>query len=201
MIYAFIYHLNVKKFEFLFQTKLTSLTRNLSPKYETGRPAREPLRTRYVYVDMGTNDGRSVLSFFGMNEKTYPALMNQSLIDENDWIVYVFEANPKFNQEIKAVTEKVRAKYPRVTFKLFTETAIWTYNGQVKFYLDTVNVGANYWGSSLKDNHNDVIKSKKYSVNVSCVNIVDVFKEFNQEDLVVAKMDVEGAEVNQDLVY
>lgn len=148
---------------------------------------------RYVYIDMGTNNGDSILSFFGMDQNNYPKFLDQTLISEKEWIVYAFEANARFNEDIKDATRKVLAKQPKVKFNLFTETAVWTRNGHIKFFLDKVNAGASYWGSSLKEQHVDVISSNKVSVDVVCVDIVDILKQYNKNDFIVVKMDVEGA--------
>lgn len=148
---------------------------------------------RNVYIDLGANNGDSILSFFGMNpNKEYPSILDAETIAQKNWLVYVFEANPAFNSDIVNVVQRVKSKYTNVTFKIFTETAIWIYNGQVKFYLDTV--GRKRVSSSLKETHRGVIRSRKVSVNVTCIDIVSLLSEFTKEDLVIMKIDIEGSE-------
>ena len=77
---------------------------------------------------------------------------------------------------------------------MHSNTAAWIYDGFITFYLDTVNKGRDYWGSSLDKKHWDVAKSNLTSVNVTCLSIASILARYTPNDYVVLKMDVEGAE-------
>ena len=47
-------------------------------------------------------------------------------------------------QDIEILNHKVN---------LFKSTAAWIYDGTIDFYLDKVNAGYDFWGSSLNKNH------------------------------------------------
>jgi hypothetical protein len=46
------------------------------------------------------------------------------------------------------------------TVYLHKQTAAWTYDGKIDFYLDTINKQNDFWGSSLNKNHQVVIDLK-----------------------------------------
>jgi FkbM family methyltransferase len=103
------------------------------------------------------------------------------------WDVYAFEANPLFNsdlEKVKALVAKNHSVY------IFNETAAWTHDGKIDFYLDT----GHFWGSSLDKNHPDVIRSGRKKLTVSCKDISRILKQYKENDLVVMKIDIEGAE-------
>ena len=77
---------------------------------------------------------------------------------------------------------------------MYNGTAAWTYDGTIDFYLDTVNSGVDFWGSSLNDKHWDVVASKKVKKTVNCVDIARIIGSYRLEDNVIVKMDIEGAE-------
>lgn len=114
-------------------------------------------------------------------------------LDESiSWDVYAFEANPEFNKILTNVKANVSKR--NHTVKMYQETAAWTYDGTIDFYLDTVNKANNFWGSSIDENHPDVILSGKQKVTVKCVDISRILKKYNQDDVVIVKIDIEGAE-------
>lgn len=110
------------------------------------------------------------------------------------WEVYAFEANPTFNSIL--IETKNEVVLNGHTVNLFNETAAWIYDGTIVFYLDTVNTDRNFWGSSLNKKHPDVVKSgiNVTSVTVKCVDIARLIKQYKVEDIIVLKVDIEGAE-------
>jgi hypothetical protein len=54
---------------------------------------------RFVYIDLGANNGDSVYNFFGKESK-YPTLFNSKDIEKSECIVYAFEGNPRFNDQL-----------------------------------------------------------------------------------------------------
>jgi FkbM family methyltransferase len=148
--------------------------------------------TKFVYVDLGANTGDSVYNFFNANSSKYPKILNSLEVSKNGWIVYAFEANPRFNGQLDEMRAELES--PRRQISLYKSTAAWIYNGNISFYLDTVNKGANFWGSSLDSNHPDVVASNREKITVPCVDMADLLEQFSKEDTIVVKMDIEGAE-------
>ena len=103
------------------------------------------------------------------------------------WDVYAFEANPLFNSDLEKVEALVAKNH---SVYLFNETAAWTHDGKIDFYLDT----GHFWGSSLDKNHPDVIRSGRKKLTVPCKDISRILKQYKENDLVVMKIDIEGAE-------
>lgn len=110
---------------------------------------------------------------------------------DTQWEVYAFEANPFFNPFLSQVESEI-SEYHKIY--MYNETAAWIYDGTIEFYLDVVNVGYNYWGSSLDKNHPDVLNSGLANVTVECRDIARILSQFDVHDMIVLKMDIEGAE-------
>lgn len=156
-----------------------------------------PPDRKYILLDLGANTGDSVYNFFDM-DSIYPKMLPSYLVSKAAWTVYAFEANPKFDEKLakmKFDIEKNPAENDqhRHVVHAYNRTAVWTYDGFIDFYLDTDNEKQNFYGSSLRRAHPDV-RDGKTRVNVSCVDLVRVLRQFRREDFVVIKMDVEGAE-------
>lgn len=47
---------------------------------------------------------------------------------------------------------------------------------------------------SLHSNHKDVIESDKKKVQVDCVDIARILRQYEKKDFVILKMDIEGSE-------
>jgi FkbM family methyltransferase len=121
-----------------------------------------------------------------------PELIDPELVNQVSWTIFAFEANPVFDKDLYRMKQKLSKKHK---VNLYNSTAAWIYNGYINFYLDLVNKKDSYWGSSLDNNHPDVVRSGKTKVNVSCVDIAELLLEnFNENDFIVVKIDIEGAE-------
>lgn len=107
------------------------------------------------------------------------------------WEVHAFEANPALTDVLVEALDVVTGEHK---INLYTETAAWTYDGTIDFYLDTINENRHFWGSSLKADHPDVIKSGSQKKEVKCRDIASMIQEYSPDDFVLVKMDVEGAE-------
>lgn len=153
----------------------------------------------YVFFDLGVNNGDTVLKFFNMNnagniggDLTYGKFGAES--ESARWIVYGFEANPVFNGILTNITNKLSERHSVYMYK---ETAAWTYDGIIDFYVDTYHKNYHYIGSSLFKTHPDIVKSKlggAHKITVDCKHISRIIKRYNVNDLIVVKMDIEGAE-------
>jgi len=80
---------------------------------------------KFVFFDLGANNGDSLYSVFGIKNNNYPKIMDISLISSVSWIVYAFEANPIFDKELAEVKKKLNDQGH--TIFLFNRTAAWTY--------------------------------------------------------------------------
>jgi len=146
-----------------------------------------PTRTvpKCVFIDLGAADGNSFNAF--LNNK-YGALTNCP--SGGQWEAVLVEANPRFDAPLK----KESVRFPE-SVELRSSTAAYMCRGQTSFYLDTVTTAHNYWGSSMSDNHPDVVNSGKQKVTVNTVNLNQLLVEKTiPGDYVLVKMDIEGAE-------
>ena len=177
------------------------LQKNLIDSKLVSLPVEEPPRVskdaKFVFIDLGANKGDSILNFFGQNEKALGGqLSNLIKLDEvlnRKWIIYAFEANPFFNQVLYEMKTNLESNYGHTVF-LFNQTAAWKSDGLIDFYVDEVNIDQSFWGSSLFNNHPDVIKSGKKKVKIRSVDVARIIKQYQKQDLIVLKMDIEGAE-------
>ena len=158
---------------------------------------------RNIYIDVGANDGSSIISFlsggtltkteernaavegFQKNNDSLRAGLNM----EEPWEIYVFEANPLFIDQLETQREQLLTTGRVKTYKLFRATAITTFDGFVPFILDNNEEGA-AGSTTLGDSMSAVGRT----INVTAVDVVTLFREFRESDTVVMKMDIEGGE-------
>jgi FkbM family methyltransferase len=107
--------------------------------------------------------------------------------------IFLFEANPVFNPALIRAKEK----YDELGIKvnIFPSTVVDVRDGTRTFFLDTVNTGHDFWGSSIYANHPDAVKSKSNGTELTSINLSRwLLMNTLPRDFVVVKMDVEGAE-------
>lgn len=134
---------------------------------------------------------RIIEPLFSSHSKRNQSVHFLNLIFSTD--IYLFEANPVFN------TALVQAKEQFDTFgtkiNIFPSTVVDVKDGTRTFFLDTVNVKHDFWGSSTYASHPDAIKSKSNGTELSAINISRwLLMNTLPRDFVVVKMDIEGAE-------
>ena len=106
--------------------------------------------TNYVFIDLDANKGDSIYHFFGIKNKEFnpygkfPKLIDINLVNRVNWIVYAFEANPIFNENLNEMKNNLPKQHK---LHLHNSTAAWIYDGTIEFYLDLVNENKNFWGS------------------------------------------------------
>ena len=85
-----------------------------------------------------------------------------------DYCYYGVEGNPHFTALLKTTEDNVMSMRPRpVRYVHFlTETVGTNPDGPTQLFLDTVNPKENFGGSSVMDNHRDVLASRKTGVPV-----------------------------------
>jgi FkbM family methyltransferase len=138
--------------------------------------------------------GDSASGFFGLDSLNtkFPYLIDNELIKKIKWDVYLFEANPIFDENLIELKKQLENNGQNVF--LYNSTASWVYDGFIEFYLDTINLKNNFYGSSLEFNHPDVIKSGVKKIRVPCKNVATILKKYSQSDFIVVKIDIEGSE-------
>lgn len=153
-------------------------------------------KRRCIFVDCGANVGDSFRVFMKeANTKFYYDYPIPSNFLRSECESYLIEGNPAHTPALKAVEEQYKTKTPPVSVTVFPNTAVWIESGVISFYLDTVNGGRDYWGSSLNPAHPDAIKSGKVQVNVTSMNLADfLLRNFLPQDYVLVKVDIEGSE-------
>jgi FkbM family methyltransferase len=121
---------------------------------------------RKIFIDLGANLGRVSTSFWNLMGK------------DRGFEVYCFEPNPKFKKHL--TSEPFH----------YLDAAAWIHDGEVEFKIDHHSGG---WGSTL------MLNKWKGTFKGSCkVRSIDFSKwlleTFSASDLIILKMDVEGAE-------
>ena len=107
--------------------------------------------------------------------------------------IYLFEANPVFNQALIDSKEKYRAQ--GINVNIFPTTVVDVIDGTRTFYLDTVTEGHDFWGSSTHQGAPDVQNSHSKGTELTAINISRwLLMNTLPHDFVVVKMDIEGAE-------
>ena len=130
----------------------------------------------------------SVDSSILLNDGYYKLI---SINNNNKWTIHAYEANPFFDERLA----KLKARVPKQhELHMNNGTAAWIYDGEIEFYLDKYAEYADSLGSSLKKEHKDVIRSNFYKIKVPCHHIARLLSQYDDNDIIIMKVDVEGAE-------
>jgi len=153
---------------------------------------------RYVFIDLGANSADTLMVFLKETKTKfvydYPKPPGHSYHDAE---IFLFEANPVFTPTlIKAKEWALFERVPPVkNIEIFPNTAVWIADGTVTFYLDTVNPGVDYWGSSISKEAPDVQRSNFANITLESIDFPRwLAMNFLPRDYVVVKMDIERAE-------
>tara|TARA_Y100000593_G_C4300796_1_gene333256 strand:- start:1154 stop:1783 length:630 start_codon:yes stop_codon:yes gene_type:complete len=132
-----------------------------------------------VFIDCGAHDGCSVRKFLDVME------------DSGEYEIHSFEPNPNLE------------KYHPVQPAIFHKQAVWIEDGEITFYNFSTTGGS----SVLKAKHNrNIMKTTKKplwmknfglpeAITVSAIDFSSwVTANFNKDDYIIVKMDIEGAE-------
>ena len=140
----------------LIFSKMKSISNLNSNKNIDGEKVGE---IRNIFIDLGANKGDSIYNFVGLNSGAQGGDLNNPVFPQSfrtaKWIIYGFEANSFFDNQLVKMKQDVEKLGH--TIYLYKSTAAWIYDGTIDFYLDTVNAGNDFWGSSLNKYH--VIKT------------------------------------------
>lgn len=125
-----------------------------------------------IFVDLGCYDGDTVEQFRNWRKLAFP--------DKHLWHIYAFDPNPAFH-------ETWQTKDDAQTH--FYQKAAWTEDGEQDFALEDSNTP---FGSTLMQGKRKVWDSGIF-IKVETFDFSEWLKQF-EDDFVVVKMDVEGAE-------
>ena len=153
------------------------------------------IEPKNVYFDLGANNGDSVDNFLDVNIKSHGGDIRSKIPAERlkqKWIIHAIEGNSAFDLNLF----NLKTKYKQTEHKIlvYNGTIVTNYDGFITFYIDENNRYGNHVGSSILENHPDVVLSKKVNVKKPCVDLARLLRFYTQSDFVVVKMDIEGAE-------
>lgn len=119
-----------------------------------------------TFIDLGYNLGQSV-DFF---TKLIP--------DSNEYTIYAFEPDSRNNS-------KFNYSLPINYYK----QAAWIYDGTIKFYL-----GNSSFASTINPTKTTNISTNNY-IEVDCIDLSNfIISNFDKQDYIILKVDIEGAE-------
>jgi len=148
---------------------------------------------RNVFFDLGANVGDSAENFLGLLDKVENVNDIKDVIPENKlkekWIMYLIEGNSRFDDNLLKIKQKHSDKHEII---VLNGTIVSDHDGEITFFLDQKN--KNQVGSSIFENHRDVIANKLVKQTKPCVDLARLLRQYRQSDNVVVKMDIEGAE-------
>lgn len=124
---------------------------------------------RKVFIDAGAHDGCSVRCF-------------RKEFDKNiEYDIYSFEIEPNFKKKFDNI--------PRLTF---INKAVWTEDGAKEFYRSKTY--KKYSGSLIKSKKTGML-DKDNPIIVDTIDLSGWVKDmFSEDDFIILKMDIEGAE-------
>jgi FkbM family methyltransferase len=146
-----------------------------------------------VYIDIGSNNGMSVLRFLGFPDMSGVLDASTPYHGKGQWHIVMLEANPMHTQRLQGMAQYLTAFGH--TVQLLTPMALSTqHGGNVSFYLDTPDA-ATYAASIVAGaNSHTGEKVTVPTVDIDYLCSTFVLDGLMDSDYVVVKMDVEGAE-------
>lgn len=124
-----------------------------------------------VFVDLGAYNGDSVEQFRNWRKLAFP--------DKEVWDIYAFDPNPGFHDKWKTIQN------PRTHFY---QQAAWIEDCEKDFAIDETGL----LGSTLMEGKRKVWEQGVF-IKVECFDFSEWLAQY-EEDYVVVKMDIEGAE-------
>lgn len=129
-----------------------------------------------VFIDCGANKGQGLRQFISMFN-----------IDSS-WEVESYEPNPDCELE-KNISE--------FDFVKAFKKAVWIHDGKISFSKTVSNQRSNFEsvGSSVNGlNWYDTKYFDQEVIEVECVDITSILNKYSEDDFIVVKLDIEGAE-------
>lgn len=137
--------------------------------------------SKNVFFDLGANRGDTVFKFLDGQ------VIDLRVIGFKKWVFHAFEPNPRFTVELKSMERNVSQNHE---MHLYHNTAAWTYDGFITFYLDTRSKFSE--GSSFLKKH--PFANQHRNLTVRCLDVAKMINKYEIKDYVVVKIDIEGAE-------
>lgn len=125
-----------------------------------------------VYIDLGCYDGDTVEEFRNWRRVAFP--------DKEEWTIYAFDPNPSFSEAWANKTDKDTS---------FIKQAAWIEDGETEFAVDQSDSPV---GSTIMQGKRKVWEASP-KIKVKTFDFSHFLKSVD-EDFVVVKMDIEGAE-------
>lgn len=133
---------------------------------------RKDQRTMNVFIDLGCYDGDTVEEFRNWSKIAFP--------DKKDWKIFAFDPNPKFKNDWE---NKKDAN------TVFEQKAAWIEDGTIEVAIDS---SEDPWGTTVMPGKKKIWDNNE-KITVECFDFPRWIEKF-EDDYVVVKCDVEGAE-------
>jgi hypothetical protein len=148
-----------------------------------------------VLFDLGAGTGDSVYNFFGLIANTqdgsFPRSIPRRKIKEK-WIVYAIERDQSFNYKLSKMKKKISSLGHKIILMNGTMASI--HDGYRSFLMGKSIRPVTQLRSSLQiPLKNEKIEKKKIEKR-KCVNVARLLKQFNKNDFIVLRMDIDGYE-------
>lgn len=127
---------------------------------------------RKIFIDGGARTGE----LFDIIKKDLPEYLGYEFI--------IYEPNPTHSNTLME-----KAKENNATF---INGAIWDKNGEYNFYI-AIDIYGDQGSTLCKDKQRDKLDIEN-PILVKTYDIVDIINQFNPEDYIVLKLDIEGGE-------
>lgn len=125
-----------------------------------------------IFIDLGCYSGDSVEQFRNWRKVSFP--------DKEDWVIHAFDANPKFLSKWETMKDENTHFYLK---------AAWTEDTTLSFAVDSEDEPL---GSTLMQGKKKIWDNNE-KIEVEAFNFSEWLKQF-ENDYVIIKMDIEGAE-------
>ena len=128
---------------------------------------------RKIFIDCGGHNGESVRRF--KKSKEY----------SDDFEIYSFEP-----------FEWIAKSYKDLPYINYSDKAIWIFDGEIDFYINpTYETTKNTRGNSLNKEKISGGLDKEKPLKVPCIDFSKwIIDNFDKDDFIILKMDIEGAE-------
>lgn len=145
------------------------------------------------YIDLGGNNGDSVLWFYNLDMKNLtkkPLYPERKTNITKNFNTFIFEANPFLCEKIYKTVEYVKINTQLTNFKIYCPVIVSVYEGVEKMTIDSDD-----YASSKYYESNKKVNRYRRVYNVKVINITKFLNEnIPQYDFNVMKFDVEGEE-------
>lgn len=173
---------------FIFGIYSNKLNKTTNLIYITRQP-------KNIFFDLGANKGDSIYNFLGVLPRAQGGTFKGQIPEEKmkeKWIIYAIEGNSAFDKQLFEMKKNLSNTQHEII--LLNGTVGWTYDGTITFYLDKANRQPDQLGSSVKENHVEVVLSNKQKEIHPCVDMARLLRQYDLNDFIVVKMDIEGSE-------